>query len=315
MEEMFQASPAGKSALMTGKCDLMKRLILFAVCVMAIAITARAPLSALISLAYLDERYVYILLMPFIGMLLFIWPRKRIREVTRYCPQFGIPIALSGLFLFSITNWPSLVGDQAYRLTISIASIVASWLGTFIFFYGLEAFWISIVSWFCLALVVPLPAIFLDKLAVILQVASADAASIIFRLTGMPALRQGVIFSLPGIDIEIAKECSGIRSGIALVLANSLAAHLLLRTHSKKIALALLSIPFVICKNAIRIVTLAWLGVYVDRGFFFGELHHNSGIVFSILDAVVLIAAITILQRSEAGALTMSRSTRSRLFI
>jgi exosortase len=267
-------------------------------------ITARAQLAALIRLAYIDDRYVYILLAPLISVLLFVRPWQKLPFVSRYCPKLGIPLVLSGIVLFLRTNREPLVGVEAGCPPMSMAAIVLFLVGSFISFYGPEGFRISIAPWCFLSLVVPLPASLLNRLVVFMQEESANVASIFFQFIGIPAFRNGVRFSLPGIDIEIAQQCSGIRSAIALVLANSLAAHMMLRSYAKKTFVTLLSVPFVICKNAIRIVTLSWLGVYVDRDFLYGKLHRNSGLVFSVLDVVALIAVLTVLQRSEGTSRT-----------
>jgi exosortase len=269
-------------------------------------IAARAQLAALIRLAYIDDRYVYILLAPLISVLLFVRVWKKLSSVSRYCPTLGIPLVLSGVVLFLKTNREPLVGAGAGCPPMSIAAIVFFCVGSFISFYGPEGFRISIAPWCFLSLVAPLPASLLDRLVVFMQDQSANVASISFQFIGIPAFRNGVRFSLPGIDIEIAQQCSGIRSAIALVLATSLAAHIMLRSYSKRTFVTLLSIPFVICKNAIRIVTLSWLGVYVDREFLFGKLHRNSGLVFSMLDVVALVAVLTMLQRSEGRVGPMS---------
>ena len=50
-------------------------------------------------------------------------------------------------------------------------------------------------------------------------------------------------------------------------------------------------VPLAVIKNAIRIVGLSLLAVYVDRGFITGSLHHRGGIVF-FLAALVLMAGV-----------------------
>jgi exosortase len=267
------------------------------------AVYARADLGAIIRLAYVDDRYIYILLAPLVSISFFIGQWKALTLASRYCPKLGIPVALMGVTVFLKANHEPLVGAVG-SLPLRVLGIVSFWLGSFISFYGLQAFRKSITSWCCLGLAAPLPVDFLDGVVVFMQNESANVASIFFRLIGMPAFRNGVRFSLPGIDIEIAKECSGIRSAIALVIANSLAAHIMLRSFVKKTFVALLSIPLVICKNAIRIVTLSWLGVHVDKAFLYGKLHRNSGLVFSVLDVAALIVFITLLQRSETHTVT-----------
>jgi hypothetical protein len=49
-----------------------------------------------------------------------------------------------------------------------------------------------------------------------------------FKLFGVPVFRQGFRFSLPGVEIEIAKECSGIRSSVALYNTGLLIGHVFL---------------------------------------------------------------------------------------
>jgi exosortase len=262
-------------------------------------IIGHAPLTTIISVAWIDERYTYILLAPLISIMLLMRARNKILLVSRYYPRLGIVIVLLGIALISKVEPTLSVEGPVFGLSLSMFGVWLFWAGSFILFYGADAFRVSMDAWVFLAIVVPFPAVLVDKVVAVLQERSADSAGILFKLTGMPAFREGVRFSLPGVQIEIAKECSGIRSSIALLLANSLAAHLMLRSYSKKIIVTLFSIPFVIFKNALRIVTISWLGVYVSPDFFSGKLHRNSGLVFSILDVVVLITLINTLQRSE----------------
>ena len=68
----------------------------------------------------------------------------------------------------------------------------------------------------------------------ILQKGSADACYALFRLIGVPVLRNGFRFALPGVEIEVAEQCSGIHSGLSLFIAGLLAEYVLLRGAWKK---------------------------------------------------------------------------------
>ena len=87
----------------------------------------------------------------------------------------------------------------------------------------------------------------------------------------------------PTVAIEIADECSGIRSSLALVMTVLLAGHMFLTSAWKKALLALAVIPLTIVKNGIRIVSLTLLAVHVNPSFLTGQLHHEGGIVFFVL--------------------------------
>jgi exosortase len=121
----------------------------------------------------------------------------------------------------------------------------------------------------------------------------------LFKIAHVPFLRHGLQFSLPRVDIEIAPQCSGIRSSISLFLAGILSGHIFLQSNWKRVCLNLCTIPVVIFKNALRIATIALLGSYVDLGYLHGTLHHYGGLVFSVVALVILMALIVFLRRLE----------------
>ena len=104
---------------------------------------------------------------------------------------------------------------------------------------------------------------------------------------------------LPGVTIEVAKECSGIRSSMALFITCVFAAHLFLRTPWKKLILVLLSIPLALLKNGVRIVTLTLLSIYVDPSFLTGRLHKQGGFIFFLLALAMLAPVLKLLEKSE----------------
>jgi exosortase len=173
----------------------------------------------------------------------------------------------------------------------------------FILWYGFRSFRAALFPWCFLLLIVPIPPVFLDKIVVALQKGSAEISFILFKAAGIPVLRQGLTFSLPGVDVEVGKECSGIRSSVSLLIASILAAHVFLRATWRKVCLCLLTVPVVIFKNAVRIVAISWLGLYVTREFFRGKLHHQyGGLLFSLLSLAMQISLLFMLQRSETAS-------------
>jgi exosortase/archaeosortase family protein len=88
------------------------------------------------------------------------------------------------------------------------------------------------------------------------------------------------MLSIPGLDIEVARECSSIRSSLMLVVTTMILAHLFLRSWWRKALLVGAAIPLSVAKNGLRIVTIAELGTRIDPGFLSGKLHHNGGILF-----------------------------------
>src|SRR5271170_4089712 len=149
---------------------------------------------------------------------------------------------------------------------------------------------------------VPLPDVVLDRLIHAVQEGSTEIAYLIFQAVGTPVLRHGFLLSVPGVTIEVAKECSGIRSSIALFITCLLAAHLCLRTKWRMLVFVLLAFPLAIIKNGIRIATLTLLSVYVDPSFLTGSLHQKGGFLFFLLALVILAPVLLLFQKSEQKA-------------
>jgi exosortase len=218
---------------------------------------------------------------------------------AQYCPSVAVPLGAFGVTLYYIVNERASFLSQADKLSLSTFAIVLVWIAGFVLCYGLRTASAALFPLTFLLLMIPLPHALLDTAVIALQKGSASMTGVLLRLIGLPAFRQGFIFSLPGVDIEIGEACSGIRSSIALLLTSLLAGYVFLRSGWRKVALILFTFPLVIFKNAVRIVTLAWLSLYVNRAFLYGNLHHRGGLAFSIPDFAILVGFLFMLRRSE----------------
>ena len=132
-------------------------------------------------------------------------------------------------------------------------------MGSFILCFGIPAFRKGAFPLLFLVFMIPIPSAVLDPFIRFLQTGSLYAAHGIFKLTGVPFFREGFVFSLSGIDVEVAKQCSGIRSCIALFITSIVAGRLFLRTGWRRIVLALSVFPIAMFKNGLRVVTLSLL--------------------------------------------------------
>ena len=244
------------------------------------------------------EHYSHILLLPFFSAYLLYLNRHALLELGR--PAFlsgGIVVAAGAAMVWVAGAW---MADPDLRLSLAMAGLVLAWFGSFITFYGFDAFRVAAYPLFMLVFMIPLPPRTLHTVIVFLQHASADATHVIFGLIGMPNFRDGTIFALPGLTIHVAEECSGIRSSLALVISGFGMAYLLLRRGWTRTALILTIVPIAIIKNAIRIVALSWLAVYVDPSFITGSIVHRSGgIPIFALSLLMLGAVALVLRRFE----------------
>src|SRR5207247_1605205 len=263
-----------------------------------------APLSTLIRFSFQHEHYSHIILVPLVSASLFFLERNRIflHVETRWGAGLGLVFAGALLYWFGQRHLAS--SSENDQLAIAIFSAVVISVGGFILCSGTRALRAGLFPVLFLFLMVPIPDFFLNRAIFWLQTGSAEVSYAVFQLVGVPVLRDGFFFSLPGLTIEVSQECSGIRSSLALMITSLLAGHLFLRSAWTKAVLTLATLPLLIVKNGIRIVTLSLLSAYVDPRFLAGSLHRDGGIVFFLLALVILTPVMWALQRCEAGGIS-----------
>lgn len=268
----------------------------------------REEVARLINLSLHDNRYSYLPLIPIISVALIYLDRSRI--FARAKSGAGAALAFLapglGLWLLARVVLPGLPPDQRFALLILVMlGVLAS---GFAFCYGSEAVRTAVFPLMFLLFAVPLPHILLDRIVLFLQQGSAVTTYALLKLFGVPVLWQRFSFLLPGVQIEIAAECSGIRSSTSLLIISILIGHLCLQTAWRRLVFVALTIPVVIFKNALRIVTISCLGAYVDSGFLYGRLHRYGGLPFSLLSVIILVPFLLKIQKSERRHKTSSTS-------
>ena len=284
-----------------------RRHIYFIVFSVVLLALLAGPLSALVEYAWDwdNQNASQIFLIPVISLTLLYQLRRKIFEQAAYGVVPGILVATAGLALvfLSRTEWAAglKLGD---RLSVSTSAMLILLLSGFLFFYGARSFRVAIFPLLFMVFAIPIPSPVMEKTISILQHGSADASFVILRTAGMPIYRQDTTFMMPkDISIEIAPECSGIRSGISLLILSILACNMFLKTWWRRGILLLVAIPILIFKNGLRISTLSYLAVHVDPRILTSRLHQEGGIPFFILGLLLIYPILSLLIRSEKNRL------------
>lgn len=241
------------------------------------------PLRELLTSSGLSDYYSHIMLIPLVSAFLFFQNREAIfsRPGPIYLTALAILACGAALYSFGYTQRSNL--NQNHYASLLTFSAVVFWVGGFVLLYGVRGFQKACFPILFLVFMIPIPSLILDKIIYALQVGSTEVTEMLFGLTGVPFQRSGFVFQLPGISIEVAEQCSGIRSSLALFITSILAGHFFLDRFWKKLVLALIVFPVTVFKNGIRIMTLSLLGAYVDeRWLTESSLHHSGGFVFFI---------------------------------
>jgi exosortase C (VPDSG-CTERM-specific) len=260
------------------------------------------PLLALINYAAGSKLYSYILLVPFVSAYLLYLRRDQLpKKYVIDLPLSILSLAI-GLGVLAFTYWLDFVGqrpsdnDRLVLLTLSFLCCLAA--GGF-FFFGRGWMRSAAFPLAYLIFMVPMPDAMADALETASKYASAEVTNLLFHLSGTPFLRAGLIFQLPNIAIEVAQECSGIRSSWVLLMTSILAANLFLKTRWRRFALVVFVIPLAILRNGFRILVIGLLCVNVGPQMIHSLIHRRGGPLFFTLSLIPFFLVLWWLRKGD----------------
>jgi exosortase C (VPDSG-CTERM-specific) len=299
------ANPAGAGAVREAVVAAASRSAFRRFAFLAVLVTGAFALRLVewVRFSLKTSLFSHLLLIPVVSAW-WIWRWAGGEQVPEARPSRGwaaLAVAVAGLLVgaywlagrgsatFPTTEYLCLM-TAAYLMALLAAALLTLGAGV------VRAFRFPVLF---LAFMVPWPQAMVDGVETALQLASAEAAHLLLLLSGLPLLRDGLVFKLPGITFEVAQECSGIRSSLVLLITSVLAAHLLLRTRWRRWALVLAVLPLGVLRNGFRILTIALLCVHVDPGMIDSPIHHQGGPIFFVLSLIPFLWFLWWLRRGE----------------
>lgn len=260
------------------------------------------PLRTTLQLALQREEYTHILLILPVSAALMWRESPAWRNFAVPNPKAG-GVLLTLAVLIGLPGWIGWAGaPNDVRLAWAMLALVVFWIGAFVLCCGGGAARLLIFPLGFLLWLVPIPASVLASLISWLQQGSSAAADILFSAASVPVIREGINLSIPGLNIEVATECSSIRSSLMLVVTTMVLAQVLLRSAWRKALVIALSIPLSVAKNGLRIFAIAMLGTRVDSTFLTGRFHHRGGVIFFSIALVAVLLVLWVLRKGEHQA-------------
>jgi len=235
------------------------------------------PIVSLLTVSSNRELYSHIPLIPFVSLYFAFVGRKTIFADLRWDYVRGLPILAAALVLYGLGGSVEGHLKEHNYLSFMMCGLFLWILGSFLFSYGTSAFRRAVFPLLFLVFIIPIPTPILDPFVRFLQLGSAEFTHAIFKVTGVTLHRDGLLFFLPGLTVEVAPQCSGIRSSTALFITGIVAGKLFLEKGWARLSLVLCIFPITMFKNSLRIVMLSLLAVYVDPRFITGSWLHSSG--------------------------------------
>ena len=261
------------------------------------------PLFHLLRFVLHSELYAHILLIPFISGFLIWMQRERAVSTLQPSPRLAfLPFVIGALLLVGYRvalrkGWTPEVPDS---LAVTTFAFLCFWLAGGFLFLGAKylksiAFPVAFLL-FC----IPFPLVVRDGIEYLLQHGSADVASAMLSVSGMPVLQTGTELLLPNQRLIVAAECSGIHSTLILFITTVVAAYLFLEKSINRSVLMLVVLPLAILRNAFRIFVIAQLCVHIGPQMLDSPIHHHGGILFFGLSLIPLFLLLSYLTKRES---------------
>ena len=261
------------------------------------------PLTSSFALALSDDQYTHLLLiLPISAALIALdWksPESSSSWALGSTSQGSVLLVIDASVTFYL-RWRVAALPSDERLSSNMLALVVWWIAAFLLCFGTGAFRRALFPLCFLLWMVPFPNCLMNLVVSLLQHGSAAAAHFLFAIAGVPVEQEGLLLHIPGLTVEVARECSSIRSSSMLLVTTMVLAQLLLRSPWRKALVIAVAIPLSVAKNGLRIFVIAMLATRVDPSFLTGRLHREGGIIFFLLALGAIFLLLWMVRRGEA---------------
>jgi len=200
-----------------------------------------------------DPNFSHGFFVPAFSLFVLWQDRERLKRV-RIAPSWtGLPIVVFALIML-------VLGELGVELFSSRTSFIVLLAGLIILFRGWPQFRAVLFPWAFLFLMVPLPAIILQRFTFPLQILASKLATWSLQTAGVPTLREGNQIYLPHITLEVVQACSGIRSLVSLLTLAIIYGYLTEDRNRVRVLLACAAIPIAVVANVFRIFVTGLVG-------------------------------------------------------
>jgi len=216
-------------------------------------------------------------LIPFVSLGVLWFKRHELTAAPKQTSRVGLYVVIFAL----LCHW---LGAKAQQTRLSLFSVILLFWGVPFYFYGWQVAKILIFP--CAYLIFCIPLNFVDSLTAPLRIFATVVSAGILNGLGLQVHRigSGIISDHgDGFRFDVAPECSGLRSLIAMTALTAVYAFITQKSLWRKWALFLSSIPIAIVGNIVRITLVALVAEAFGKQLALGLWHDYSGyVIFSV---------------------------------
>ena len=220
---------------------------------------------------------------------------KKLREPDGY----PLEPSVRGLVFFLSAALIYLIGSAGFVFSLKMAGFVGMFIGIPWCCAG-KAFMKRVwFPFFFLFLMIPIPASIVDAVSFPLRVVFTRLATSILHWLSIPVLQEGNLLVFPRLTLEVAQECSGIRSLQAYAVLAVLFAYLLGPGAGvlARAGMLVLAVPLAVAVNVARIVGTGIVAYYLDMDITRGVLHSSAGLTVFLVGFAVYCLVFSALKK------------------
>ena len=217
-----------------------------------------------------DDNYSHGFLVVPVAIFLAWERREALAAAARRPSVLGLVVVLGSLAVLA-------AGTLGAELFLTRIAIVGVLVGVVLFALGWHHLRLLAFPLAFLLLMIPLPAILFNQIALPLQLLASQVGEEGLRAFGVPVLREGNVMVLASTTLEVAEACSGIRSLISLLTLGIVYGYFMDSRSWVRWVLALSTVPIAVVTNGLRVAGTGIAAHHYGPEAAEGFLHTFSG--------------------------------------
>ena len=230
-----------------------------------------------------DPNFEHGIFVPLFALFVLWQDRKRLTAIAPAPSWAGLPLVVLSMLVLVL----GVLGAEIFLQRISLLILLA---GLIILFQGWTFFRVVLFPWAFLILMIPIPALIINRLTFPLQLLAAKLATALLELV-VVVHREGNVILLVSGPLDVVEACSGIRSLLSLVTLAIIYGYLLDSRKWVRVVLAFAAVPIAVAANSFRVFGTGLLVQSGHADLAEGVPHALAGLlVFAV--ALILLFAV-----------------------
>jgi EpsI family protein len=255
----------------------------------ALIFAYREALAAMVGMWDNSPMYSYGYTVPFVSAYL-LWSRRQAWRALpprpAWAPGVAVLLAAMGMTVTARAGGIQILDQVAFLVALTAAVLLL--FGT----AYLRATWASLAY---LLLMIPIWDGFTEPLHEPFQQRSAAIGVWLLHVIGVPAFREGTFITLPNMQIEVARVCSGVNYLVAVIALGLPLGYVFLRGNGRRLLLLGVAVVVAALSNGLRVALICTLAYYDVGSPLHGPFHMLHGLFVAGVGYVVLFAGLRVL--------------------